>query len=167
MMARVPNVDFEKHLYLELRDKKNRDLVTILEMLSPTNKKPGADREQYLAKRANLLRSAANFVEIDLLRGWPKMPIDNAKECDYSIIVSRVEDRPDLNYWPLSLRDPLPKIPIPLRSPHPPVELDLKAVLEGVCDRAAYGQYIYKDSPSPPLNPEDAAWAAAILASQA
>ena len=81
MMARLPTVEFEKHLFLELRDRKNRDLITVLEMLSPANKKPGADREQYLAKRANLLRSTAHLVEIDLLRGGPRMPIEEATDC--------------------------------------------------------------------------------------
>jgi hypothetical protein len=163
MMARIPTVEFEKHLFLELRDRKNRDLVAILEMLSPTNKKPGADREQYLAKRAHLLRSSAHVVEIDLLRGWPKMPIEEATECDYSILVSRVEDRPKVNFWPLRLRDPLPTIPIPLRPPHGNVELDLQTVLHEVFDRARYQNYIYQETPYPPLSPEDAAWAAALI----
>jgi len=163
MMARIPSVDFEKQLFLELRDRKNRDLIAVLEVLSPTNKRPGADREQYLAKRANLLRSTAHFVEIDLLRGGPKMPIEEATDCDYSIIVSRVEDRPRVNYWPLRLRQPLPPIPIPLRPPHRNVELDLQAVLHGVFDRAGYQDYIYQESPDPPLSSEDATWAAALI----
>jgi Protein of unknown function (DUF4058) len=165
-IARVPNVDFEKHVFLELRDRKNRELVTVLELLSPTNKKPGADREQYPAKRANLLHCEANFVEIDLLRAWPKMPIEDAKECDYSILVSRVEDRPQMNYWPLKVRESLPKIPIPLRSPDGFVNLDLKAVLDGVYDRAGYQDYIYLEEPHPPLSPEDAAWAASLIPPQ-
>jgi len=165
MLARIPAVDFEKHLFLELRDRKNRDLITVLEVLSPTNKKPGSDREQYLAKRANLLRSNAHFVEIDLLRGWPRMPIENAVESDYAIMVSRAEDRPDVNFWPIRLREPLPRIPIPLRTPFEPVELDLQAVLHGVYDRARYQDYIYKQAPYPPLSPEDAVWAAALISS--
>jgi hypothetical protein len=164
MMARIPTVDFEKHLFLELRDRKNRDLITVLEVLSPTNKKPGADREQYLAKRANLLRSTAHFVEIDLLRGWPRMPIEEGVECDYSIMVSRVEDRPKVNFWPLRLRDPLPPIPIPLRPPHENVKLDLQVALHGVYDRARYKDYIYQETPYPPLSPEDTLWAAALIA---
>ncbi len=95
---RFPTVDFEKHIYLEIRDRLNRELVTVIEMLSPSNKKAGPDREQYLAKRANLVRSTAHFVEIDLLRGWTRMPMEPELECDYAIIVSRVEDRPEANY---------------------------------------------------------------------
>lgn len=163
VLARIPSVEFVKHLYLELRDRKGRDLVTVIEMLSPANKKPGADREQYLAKRANLLHGKAHFVEIDLLRGWPRMPIEDATDGDYSIMVSRVEDRPQVNFWPVPLRSPLPTIPIPLRTPHAPVELSLQAILHDVYDRARYQNYIYQETPEPPLSPEDAPWAASLI----
>ena len=163
IMARLPSVEFEKHLYLEIRDKRSRELVTAIELLSPTNKKPGADREQYLAKRATLLASPVHFVEIDLLRGWERMPIEKATPCDYCIMVSRVESRPDVNYWPLKLRDTLPKIPVPLRTPDPNVELDLQAILHSIYDRARYGTHIYGETPYPPLGPEDSAWAASLI----
>lgn len=165
IIARLPTVEFEKHLLIEIRDRKSRDLITVIEILSPTNKRNGPDREQYLAKRANLLRSTAHFIEIDLLRGWEKMPIENARACDYCIMVSRVEDRPAVNYWPLNLRDRLPLIPVPLRFPHANAEIDLKAVIDGIYDRAEYRHHIYKETPYPPLSPEDAAWAASLIAS--
>ena len=72
----LPSVDVESESYLEIRDSKSRRLVTVIELLSPTNKRPSDDRQRYLAKRAGLLRSEAHFVEIDLLRGWPRMPFD-------------------------------------------------------------------------------------------
>jgi hypothetical protein len=163
IIARLPTVEFEKHLFLEIRDRKNRDLITVIEILSPTNKKGGADREQYLAKRANLLRSEAHFIEIDLLRGWDRMPIEKAVPCDYCIMVSRVEDRPDANYWPLKLREPLPIVPVPLRPPHANATIVLKAIMEGIHDRAGYRNYIYNEPPYPPLSFADAAWASSLI----
>ena len=111
---RIPFVQFEKHLFLEIRDRKNRELVTVVELLSPTNKKTGPDREQYLAKRGKLLRGNVHLIEIDLLRGWPRMPMEPEMACDYCIMVSRVEDRPEASFWPLKLRDRLPPVPVPL-----------------------------------------------------
>jgi hypothetical protein len=163
-MARLPSIEFEKYLSLEIRDRKDRDLVTALEILSPTNKKAGADREQYLAKRGRLLNGNVNLVEIDLLRGWQRMPMEETRECDYAIMVSRVIDRPRVNYWPLMLRDPLPTIPIPLRPPFEPVQLALQPVLNDVYDRAKYKNYIYENTPEPPLSPADAAWAQSLIA---
>src|SRR4051794_26264829 len=44
-----------EHKYLEIRELKSRELVTVIEMRSPSNKKPGLDRNQYLARRENLI----------------------------------------------------------------------------------------------------------------
>lgn len=160
----LPRVDVESEAYLEIRDSKRRRLVTVIELLSPTNKRPGEDRQQYLAKRAGLFRSETHFVEIDLLRGWPRMPFDEPPTGDYCILVSRVEDRPQAEFWPIALRQRLPVIPIPLQAPDPDARLDLQTVLHRVYDAAYYRDYIYEGSPWPALPDEDAAWAAQIAA---
>src|SRR5208337_5364314 len=59
-----PEQDVEKVPFLEVRDRQGRELVTAIELLSPSNKRSGEDREQYLAKRRELLRSPAHLVEI-------------------------------------------------------------------------------------------------------
>jgi hypothetical protein len=66
-------------------------------------------------------------------------------------MVSRANERPEAEFWPLSLRDPLPAIPIPLRAPSPDVSLPLQEVLHLVYDRAYYKDYIYQSVPHPPL----------------
>jgi hypothetical protein len=67
-------VDTEPLSFLEIRDRDSHELVTVVELLSPSNKYAGPDREQYLAKARILQRSPVHFVEIDLLRGGPRMP---------------------------------------------------------------------------------------------
>src|SRR3982751_3659730 len=47
----LPAVDMERVCYVEIRDRKDRQLITVIELLSPSNKYQGPDREQYLAKR--------------------------------------------------------------------------------------------------------------------
>ena len=69
--------DVRRVPFLEIRDRLGRELITVVELLSPANKRGGADREQYVAKREQLLKSAAHFVEIDLLRGGRPMPLEN------------------------------------------------------------------------------------------
>ena len=49
--VRLPAADRERLSYVEIRDRRDRELVAVLELLSPSNKSPGPDREQYLAKR--------------------------------------------------------------------------------------------------------------------
>ncbi|MCL4203822.1 MAG: DUF4058 family protein [Pirellulaceae bacterium] len=160
----LPRVDVESESYIEIRDAKTRRLVTVIELLSPTNKRPGDDRQRYLTKRTELLRSDAHFVELDLLRGWPRMPFDEPPTGDYCVLVSRVEDRPRAEFWPIGLRDRLPEIPIPLQSPHPDARLDLQAVLHRVYDAAYYRDYIYDGTPWPSLSNEDADWAQRLAA---
>ena len=108
-----PAVDIERHAFLEVRARQDLELVTILELLSPSNKKKGTDREQYLAKRRAILASSVHLVELDLLRGGPRLPVEDLPDCDYCVLVSRAEDRPHVGIWPIQLREVLPTIPIP------------------------------------------------------
>ena len=157
--VRLPAVDHERLSYLEIRDRRARELVTVVELLSPANKYHGPDREQYLAKRMELLHGPVHLVEIDLLRGGPPLPADDRPACAYSVLVSRAERRLDAEFWPISLRQRLPVIPIPVRSPDADARLDLQAVLDRVYDDAGYADYIYEGSPHPKLVDEDAEWA--------
>ncbi len=155
----VPQIDMEGQSFLEIRDRETRQLVTVVELLSPSNKYSGPDREQYLAKARQMLRTNAHFVEIDLLRGGPRMPWRDLASCDYCVVVSRAERRPKAGVWTIGLRERLPIIPIPLRQGEPDARLDLQECLHRVYDAAGYHYTIYDAEPVPALLPEDAAWA--------
>jgi Protein of unknown function (DUF4058) len=159
----LPELDVERVAFLEVRDRRGRELVTVIELLSPSNKRPGDDRSLYLAKRREILRSAANLVEIDLLRGWTPMPAEGRPEGDYSVLVSRPGRRPAAEFWPIRLRDRLPVIPIPLRPAGPDGRVDLQDVLHQTYDGPGYENYIYDGSPEPPLKAEDGEWTARIV----
>ncbi len=156
-------VDIIRLPHVEIFDKDHRDAVTIIELLSPTNKFRSEDRSTYISKRQHVFRTSTHFVEIDLLRGGPRLPMDDLPDCDYYALVSREEDRPHVGVWPIKLRDRLPAIPIPLRSPDPDAQLDLQTVLNRIYDAVGFADYIYDGNPNPPLHPEDAAWAKELL----
>jgi hypothetical protein len=151
--------DVERVPFLEIRDRLGRELVTVLEFLSPSNKRGGGDREQYLTKRAQLLDGPVHFVEIDLLRGGRPMPLADHPACDYSVLVSRAEVRPLADFWPIGLMDRLPVILVPLRPPDGPARIDLQEILHSVYDASGYEDFIYNGNPEPLLAPSDAAWA--------
>ena len=161
--AVIPFVDMEELSFVEVIDRGSRKLVTAIEVLSPSNKKHGGDRDQYLAKRQHYFSASVNLVEIDLLRGFDRLPVEGLPPCDYFALVSRAEDQPRAGVWPIKLRDALPTIPIPLRHPDPDVTLDLQAVLNRVYDEAFYGDVIYDNQPEPPLSAEDDAWARSVI----
>ena len=156
-------MDRERLSYVEIRDRRDRELVTVIELLSPSNKYMGPDREQYLAKRMELLNGPAHLVEIDLLRGGPPLPAAGRPDCSYSVLVSRVESRPDAEFWPIALRERLPVIPVPVRAPDSDAQLDLQAVLDRIYDDAGYADYIYEGNPRPRLDGDDAVWARQFL----
>ena len=155
---RLPEEDVERVPYLEVRDRESRELVTVVELLSPSNKRREEDRGKYLEKRRSILRSTAHLIEIDLLRDFDPMPLEGRPNCAYSVLVSRAERRPVVDFWPIGIRDRLPVIPIPLRVPDGEARVDLQEVLHQVYDDAGYAHFIYRGTPVPPLSAEDAEW---------
>jgi hypothetical protein len=155
--------EIEKVRYLGIYDPAGQELITSIELLSPSNKYAGPDRESYLAKRRELLRSTGHFVELDLLRGGHRVPATAIPPCDYCAVVSRVEERPRTGVWPWKLREPIPNLPVPLRSPDPDASIDVKLVLDEVYDAGGYSDHIYNGLPEPRLSAEDAAWAAGFV----
>ena len=138
----------------------------MIELLSPSNKRGGDDRELYLAKRRELLRGSAHLVEIDLLRGWAPMPQTGRPACDYSVMVSLAERRPTADFWPVKLRERLPVVPIPLRAPDAAAQVDLQEALQRAYDGPGYEHFIYRGEPEPPLSAEDAAWAGQLISAK-
>jgi hypothetical protein len=153
----------ERVLFVEIFDKEDNTLVTLIELLSPANKKKGTDRDQFLAKRWQILKSSVDYVEIDLLRDGPRLPMEGMPPCDYYVLVSRAADRPDMGLWPVSLRKPLPVVPSPLPAPKKEVRLVLQELLHQAYDEAGYANYIYSGPPTPRLRAEDARWAKRFL----
>jgi len=159
----VPAITADKDLFIEIRDAKDRKLITAVELLSPSNKEHGSTREQYLSKRNTYFKSGVHLVEIDLLRGGPRMPLAPKPSADYCVVVSRAPDRPEADVWSIRLRDPLPMVPIPLRPGDDEAHLELQVVLHRVYDAAGYANYIHRSPPDSPLSAEDGLWADEVL----
>ena len=147
---------------IEIRTVRDYILVTAIELLSPANKRPTqTGAEAYERKRQELFRSQAHLLELDLLRGGVRPQVARPlPDAPYFIFLSRVQRRPHIEIWPLSLRLPIKPVPIPLRPPDPPVPLDLGAAIHATYRRARYDLAIdYTQAPpAPVLVPEDMTW---------
>jgi len=147
---------------IEIRRVSDGELVTAIEILSPVNKRPGREAfEEYRQKRRDLLRSRVHLLEIDLLRGGRRPPIETPLPDDpYFVFLSRGNHRPWVDIWPLRLQEPIPILPVPLTAPDKDVPLDLGQAIVAVYDEAGYDLRIdYSQAPPKPDLPiENAAW---------
>ena len=152
--------------FLRIDDLEYQRVVTMIELLSPTNKKPGADREAYKVKRQECLNSEINFVEMDLLRAGERFLLEpKPSKSDYYIIVSPIATSPQAGLWEFSIRDRFPNIPIPLTPDVKEVLLKVGACFDDAYDDARMDKKVnYQRPPVPPLRSTDAAWAKALLA---
>jgi hypothetical protein len=100
-------------------------------------------------------------MEIDLLRQGRRVPMrDPLPDTPYFVFLSRAEDRPVLEVWPIQLRDRLPVVPVPLLPGDSDAPLDLQAAFTAVYDAYSYDLSIdYTRPPEIPLAGDDPAWA--------
>ncbi len=155
-----------EQLFLRIVDRSDRRVVTVIELLSPSNKGSGDDRRQYLQKRINIGRTHTNLVEVDLLRAGQRLATtEPLPEAEFAAYITRAGRFPDADVYVWTLRDRLPTIPIPLRGADPDVGIDLQDLFDQVYEQVGYDYALKYDQPiQPPLSDADAAWAADILA---
>jgi hypothetical protein len=165
-IVQLPQYEEVEEAYIAIYDAEQREVITVIEVLSPGNKRPGsAARRSYLEKREAILRSWVNLVEFDLLRGGERMPTESPlPPGDYFALVRRAEVRARGEVYHWGLRDRLPPIPIPLTREDPDVVIDLAAAFSTLYDRAGYDRAVSYDLPvEPPLSEAEADWVAGIL----
>ncbi len=163
-----------RHHYVEVRDaSRGHALVTLIEIVSPSNKRPGDDRKAYRRKQREILESDASLIEIDLIsRGRPVVASPSATRVlratagrsRYLVAVSRAWERsprPEYEAFPIHLADPLPCIGTPLREGAAETLLDLQYVFDRAYDRGPYalGAVDYDDPPTVNLSDDERAWA--------
>jgi len=164
------STEFELPLELmsiELRQVGTDRLITAIEILSPVNKQRTHEaRIDYLRKRRDLIRSQTHFIEIDLLRGGERTPLDPPVDrASYYVSLSRVDSRPRLDVWTIQLDSRLPRFPVPLDEGDPDVVVDLGEIVSSVYERGGYDARIdyAQPVPSPALSDSEARIVAKIL----
>ncbi len=156
-----PLAEPEQHRYIEIRTKDGRQVVTVIELLSPANK--SSDRKQYLGKQKRLAQAGVHLLQIDLLRGGgPRLLPGHVPPHHYNALLNRAgEDEVDIWVW--SVRDSLPTLPVPLDAGLEDVPLDLQRCVAYAYDMNGYDTSLYSLPPAPPLSPEDQDWADKVL----
>lgn len=156
----LPMAEEVSESFLEIREVSSGRLITLMELLSPVNKISDEGREQYIRKRADVLRTWTSLVEIDLLRAGKPMPMVGPDvESDYRILISPGWRRPHARLHAFSLRQPIPEVSIPLQEGEDEPALALNDVLHSLYNRARFDLRLdYSEPPVPPLSDTDAEW---------
>lgn len=145
-----------------------RQVVTVIEVLSPTSKIVGSrGRASNEAKRQDVLQSPAHLVEIDLLRdGEPIYTGERFPPHEYLVHVSQRGQPPKGILWPILVCQRLPVIKIPLLPIDADAELDLGDILNYAYDRAGYDLIVdyHHLPPRIPLSPPTDRWVSEWLA---
>jgi hypothetical protein len=106
--------------FIRIVESKTQRLVTVIEFVSPTNKR-GEGLHAFRSKRAQLIAAGANFVEIDLVRAgdWRALlrpHFTRTRATLYRATVRVPADPAAVYLQPIRLQDKLPELHIPLRS---------------------------------------------------
>jgi hypothetical protein len=148
-------------LSVEIRDVAERRLVTVIEILSPVNKR-GDGFRKYVERRTELLQTQTHLLEIDLLRDGRRLQLTGGElpPASYYVFLSRFTRRPVSEVWTIGLRELLPTVPVPLLPPDPDVPLQLQAAVEACFELVGYERLLdyTQPPPPPPLDAEDLAW---------
>lgn len=164
-VVQVPLLDRIREGYLEVREIATGDVVTVVELLSPTNKHPGEGRRLYEEKRLQVLGTRTHLVEVDLLRGGEPMRMwGDGRDSHYRILISRAERRPRAELYAFNLQDAIPPFPLPLRPGDEEPVVELGPLLHALYDRAGYDLAVdYIADPVPPLEGNDTIWTDQLL----
>lgn len=166
--VRLPMSNEVRERFLEVREVGTDAVITVIEVLSPKNKRTGEGRTIYERKRRSVLNSLSHLVEIDLLRGGRPMAMMGATQSQYRVVVSQAQNRPIADLYGFNLREALPQFLLPLKPDDPALTVELQAIFTGVYDRASYDLRLPYNQPVPPptISTEDQAWVQLQLQSQ-
>jgi hypothetical protein len=179
LLETEPGSEPQRANCVEIRDpSRGHRLVTLIEIASPSNKRPGPDRQAYLRKQSEVLGSDANLIELDLLRTGERLIMDPSLRAavegstptpDYVVIIDRSWRRGEplrvCQVFSIALTGMLPVISVPLRQGQNEVLLDLQQIFNRAYDSGPYrrGAVDYSQPPRPPLKDEAATWAEQVL----
>ena len=159
--VRVPVPREVRVTWLRVEVLPERDVVTVVEVLSPANKSPGRERQRYARKREAIFAGGVNLVEIDLLRAGEPMPLESPiPASDYRMLVFEGWQGPDALLHTFSVQEAVPKFSLPLLPEDESLEVDLGPIIDSMHLSARYGKVAryHAPPPGPPFKPEVQAW---------
>lgn len=163
-MALFTSVVREEHEeeYIEIRQRGDGRLITLVEVLSPANKTTPEGRKVYMAKREESRDARCNLVEIDLiLQGQPLHDFsrEGLPEWDYAVTVTRATQPERHEIYTSTLQKRLPRFRLPLAADDRDTVLDLQATFTRCFDQGDFASNIdYGKDPATKVSDNQRAW---------
>lgn len=153
--------------FIEIRQRGDGRLVTLLDIVSPANKTTDRGRQAYLDKRRESKQGGASLVEIDLvLQGQPMLEYsrDGLPEWDYAVTVTRSTQPERYEIYTATLQKRLPRFKLPLAADDRDTVLDLQAAFARCYDQGGFaGNIDYRREPAAVSDDNDRRWLDDVL----
>lgn len=147
---------------IEVRQRTDGRLVTLVDIVCPTNKLLPQGRQAYHDTRRQARSSHASIVEIDLvLSGQPLLDYsrDGLPEWDYAVTVTRSTQPDRYEIYTSTLSKRLPRFKVPLASDDRDTVLDLQATFARAYDQGNFSTLIaYDGRPSVKMTDAQLHW---------
>jgi hypothetical protein len=157
----------QREHYIEIRQRSDGKLVTLVEVVSPANKTTAAGRDAYVSKRSECKVGGNSFVEIDLvLQGQPMLEYsrEGLPAWDYAVTVTRAAQPERHEIYTATLQKRLPRFRLPLAADDRDTVMDLQDDFSRCYDQGVFGTKIdYTREPSVPLTEENRRWIDELL----
>jgi len=148
--------------YIEIRQRSDGRLITLVEAVSPANKTTAMGRQVYMDKRREGRMCGCNVVEIDLvLQGSPMLDYsrEGLPDWDFAITVTRSTQPERHEIYTATLQKRLPRFRLPLAADDRDTVLDLQAAFARAYDQGNFANLIdYGRDPSTRLDDDDRRW---------
>jgi len=148
--------------FIEVRQRSDNRLVTLVDVVSPTNKLKTEGRAAYLERRRDARMQNASIVEIDLvMQGEPMLDYsrDGLPEWDYAITVTRCAQPERYEIYTSTLQKRLPRFKLPLAADDRDTVVDLQAAFARCYDQSGLGAQVdYQKPPTCVTEEEDRRW---------
>jgi hypothetical protein len=159
----------EEHLeeFIEIRQRSDSRLITLVDVVSPVNKTAAAGRAAYLKKRTDCKNGGTSLVEIDLvMQGQPMLDYsrEGLPDWDHAVTVTRSTQQERYEIYTATLQKRLPRFRLPLAPDDRDTVLDLQAAFTRCYDQGNFAAKIdYRREPPTRLSDEYRKWLGELL----
>lgn len=148
--------------FIEVRQRTDGRLITLVDVVSPTNKLNPCGRQAYLDKRREARVQNASIVEVDLvMQGQPMLDYsrDGLPDWDYAVTVTRSTQPERYEIYTSTIQKRLPRFKLPLAVDDRDTVVDLQAAFARCYDQGGFGGNVdYRKDPPVVAADEDRRW---------